>query len=364
MYLFYLLVLLIPMLALRKRKEGDENILDAKSTTCIKGVLCLYVLLHNLGLDLRTLTPLKESICDNTGGIGVGLFFFLSAFGIIRSYQVKGNGYFKKLLFVHIPRLYLISVGVNLLTYVVFFKGQLETADMLLKIFNLDVFNNFKPMNRHGWYVTTINGMYLIFMLVYFLCSKLKTEKKFIIAACIMSFLAIGFRVGTSIVGRGGLYTREMPTFAIGCMYATFYDKVNEWAKKYFLVGMIIAVACIPVGLLVWEPLGSYMSAVIIILMSQKFTYYSPITHFLGKICIGVYLFLHFSTLAFGLGTPYMDMYNDYWWVLLNAGFILELSLLLYVVERGITRAIGWGTDRARLLLNRRKQPAQNVEIE
>ena len=65
-----------------------------------------------------------------------------------------------------------------------------------------------------------------------------------------------------------------------------------------------------------------------IIIVSQKITYESKITYFLGKICLGVYLFLHFSSLAL---QPYLT--NPYWWMLLNAGFILELSVILYGIQ-------------------------------
>lgn len=352
MYLFYLLLLLLPMLALHKRTEADGAILDAKSTTCIKGLLCFYVMFHNLGLDLYDNSPLKEVICEHTGGIGVGLFFFLSAFGIIRSYQAKGNGYLKKLLLVHIPKLYLISVGINLLTYFTFFRGQFETADLLMRIFNLDVFNDFNRMNRHGWYISTVIGMYLIFALIYYLCSRLKTDKKFIIAGGILAFIAVLFRVGAWIADNGGMYTREIPTFALGCSYATFYDKINEWANRYFKWGVLLCIPCIIFGLLVWEPLGSYMSAVLIILVSQRYTYYNPVSFFFGKICIGVYLFLHFSSIAL---QPYL--HNEYWWVLLNAGFIIELAALLYAAELAITYAFRRIRGKTPALQNKYKRP-------
>ncbi len=338
MYLFYLLLLLIPMLALRRRTENEETpVLDTKSTTCIKGVLCFYVMFHNLGLDLPDNSVFKELVCEHTGGIGVGLFFFLSAFGIIRSYQAKENKYLLRLLFVHIPKLYLISVGINLLTYFVFFRGAFEAGDLLMRIFNLDVFNDFNRMNRHGWYIASIIALYLIFIAVYFFCSKLKTNKKFVIAGFVLAFIAVAFRAWAWIADRGGMYTREIPTFALGCVYATFYDKINALAKKYFTVGMLASVAAFVFGFLVWEPLASYAGAALIVLVSQKFTYHNGVTYFLGKICIGVYLFLHFSSLVL---QPYLT--NEYLWVLLNAGFILELSILLYALEVGVTRGVRW----------------------
>ena len=116
--------------------------------------------------------------------------------------------------------------------YFVYHQGQFETTDLFLRLFNLDLFNDFNRMNRHGWYIPTIIGMYLIFALVFFWCSKLKTDKKFLIAGFIMAFLAIAFRIGALIADKGGMYTREMPCFAIGCIYAMYYDKINKRIQK------------------------------------------------------------------------------------------------------------------------------------
>lgn len=228
MYIFFALTLLLPMLALKPRREGDGSILDAKSTTCIKGILCLYVMLHNLGLDLENNT-LKELVCEHAGGVGVGLFFFLSAFGIVRSYKARGNSYLLRLLFVHIPKLWAVAVFVNALTYFSFQRGAYEPLDRWLRILNLDLFNGFNRINRHGWYIASILALYVIFAAVYFICSYLKTDKKLIIAGSIMAFISVAFRIAAHIADKGGMYTREMPAFAIGCMYTTFSSRSTHW---------------------------------------------------------------------------------------------------------------------------------------
>ena len=99
MLIFYLAVLLIPMLFIKKRKEDSPSILDTKSTTCLKGLICIYVMLHNIGLDYEGNTPIMELICEHAGGAGVGLFFFLSAYGIVRSHQKNRDKYLLKLIF-------------------------------------------------------------------------------------------------------------------------------------------------------------------------------------------------------------------------------------------------------------------------
>ena len=346
MLIFFILLLLVPCLAIRKRTASDGDILDARSSTCIKGVLCLFVMFHNLGLDYKGNSVIMELICEHAGGIGVGLFFFLSAFGIVRSYQKRGDKYLIKLILVNVTKLYVISVLINLLIYFTFFRGAFTIEDTLMRIFNLDVFNDFNRMNRHGWYISTIIGMYIIFATVYFLCSKLKTDKKFIIACFILSFIAVGFRLGAHIADKGGMYTRELPTFALGVMYATFYKQVNELCKKYFWLLLSSSFICFWIGYFTVEAMATYCGAIIIVVLSQRITYYSKVTYFLGKICLGVYLFLHFSSLVL---QPYLS--NEYLWMLLNAGFILELSVALY----GIQILIANLTKKLPILLNKHK---------
>lgn len=334
MYIFFALILLVPMLALKRRTDKDACILDVKSTTCIKGILCIYVMLHNLGLDLPN-GKLKMIICEHSGGVGVGLFFFLSAYGIIRAYQEKGNKYLGRLLFVHIPKIWVLAVFINAITYFTFMRGEFEPLDMWLRILNFDLFNGLNRINRHGWYVATIIALYIIFAIVYFVCSKLKTEKKFVIAMGIMCFVAIGFRAAAVIADYGRMYTRELPAFAIGCFYATFYDKINALASRYFKWGLILSIVTFAIGFLSFEPVATYAATFIIIFVSQKYTYYNKVTFFLGKICLGVYLFLHYSSF-----TLIFFIYREYLWVLLNAGFILEVSVMIYAVQNAINNCI------------------------
>ena len=355
MYLFFALILLVPMLALKPRCEGDAAILDPRSTTCIKGILCIYVMLHNLGLDLENGT-LKEIVCEHSGGVGVGLFFFLSAFGIVRSYQLKGNKYLIKLLFVHIPKIWAVAVFINALTYFSFQRGAYEPVDAWLRILNFDIFNSYHRINRHGWYVATIILLYIIFAAVYFLCSKLKTEKRRIIAAFITCAAPITFFLITMISDNGGMYTREILTFVIGILYATFYDEANVLAKRFFTPALIVCILAFAIGFIHFEIMATWAAAFIIILVSQKFTYYNKYTFFLGKICLGVYLFLHYSSIVL------QDFLNrEYLWVLTNAGFIILVATMIYAVQYAadfvINRLVLWLRTKpvARKCLN--KQP-------
>ena len=86
------------------------------------------------------------------------------------------------------------------------------------------------------------------------------------------------------------------------------------------------------------ETTATYAAVLIVILMSQKYTYYSKTTFFLGKICLGVYLFLHYSSLV--LWDFFLD--KEYLWVLLNAGFIIEAAIAIYAIQYAIDYGIAF----------------------
>ena len=334
MLVFFIGLIIVPLFFLRRRKE-DEAVFDYTSSMCLKGVLCLFVMFHNLGLDYFHDDGPMRLIAEHAGGVGVGLFFFLSAFGICRAYQKKGDKFLLKLIFINCTKLWLIAVGINLLTYLVYFRGAFTTTDAVLRILNLDLFNHFNRMNRHGWYIATIILLYLIFALVYFLCNKLKTERKLIIAGIIMSLITIGLKLTTIIVDTGGMYTREITGFAVGIIYATFYTNINAYLKRFFWTCLPISAAMLVVGFIFYEPLSLWGSCLLLMTVAQRYTWNNVVTYLLGKMCIGVYLFLHFSTLTL---QPYLN--NETLWLLLNASFILLLAILLYGLELLIAKAI------------------------
>lgn len=335
MLAFFIALIVLPIFTIKPRKDGEGGVFDYATTTCLKGVLCLFVMFHNLGLDYFKEDGPMRLISERAGGIGVGLFFFLSAFGIVMAYSKKGDKFLLKLIFINCLKLWLIAVGINLLTYLVYFRGAFETKDAVLRILNLDLLNHFNRMNRHGWYIVSIILLYLIFALVYFLCNKIKSEHKLVIAGIIMALIPVGFYLTTLIAGEGGMYTREILAFSVGVLYATFYKKANWLFSKFFWVFLPLSLIAMILGFVWFEPVATIAACFFLMTVAQKFTWENKITYFLGKICVGVYLFLHFSTLTL---QPFLN--NEVWWLLINASFILLLAVLLYGIELLIKRGV------------------------
>lgn len=335
MTLFFALAIGLSCLCLRRKKE-EEGILDKASTTALKGILCIFIMLHNLGLDYQNNSWLSETICDHSGTVAVSMFFFLSGYGLLKGYQAKGNKFLLRLIFHNCVKLYLIAVGINLLEYFVFFRGAFDTKDTVLRILNLDLFNNFNRMNRHGWFIASILGMYVIFALVFFVFSLIKFKHNILVATLIVASISLGFYLTTLIADKGGMYTKGITCFGVGLLYAYFYTHVNKFSAKYRIPIEIITLVISIVDILVlWGTTAGYLMNFFIIALSTKYRYDNRVSLFLGNISLGVYLFLHFSTLTLA---SLVD--NVFFWVLTNAGFIMLLATILYGVVSAIEKGI------------------------
>ena len=343
--IFFSLAFILPFLFIRKSSEEKENVIDKNTSSFIKGILCIFVMFHNLGLDYlheNWARPysggmwVADSITESTGGIAVGVFFFLSAFGLVISYQKYENKFLKKLLFKNAVKLYLVAVLINFLEWIFFYRTAFVTKDAVLRILNLDLFNNFNRINRHGWFIASLLALYVIFAIIFFICSKLKTEKRIYVAGFIVAGITLTLKILSMIFGEGGMYTRELPCFAIGMVYALFYKQLNLYAKKLFIPLLIVGVVAYWVGIFLYEPVGAWALCVLIVTALQKFEFKNKVIEKLGKMCLGIYLFLHLSTLI------YWNIFlNNVWlWVIVNAFTILGFTIILELIILAIRKLI------------------------
>lgn len=343
LFIFFGIAFVLPFIFLRKRADDPENILDSKTSRFHKGIFCIFVLLHNLGLDyLHTNFPDRnytgwlwviENITESTGGIAVGGFFFLSAYGLFISYNKNGNKFLKKLMTKNFIKLYLVAVFINLLEFIIFFRNAFETKDAILRILNFDLFNNFNRMNRHGWFIASLLTIYIIFAITFYLCNKLKSDKRNYIAGFIVTGIVLLCKLMTLIFDNGGMYTRELPCFAIGLFYGMYYVPINKFCKKFFIPLLFASIIAYGVGMFYYEPLASLGLCVLIVVVLQKFTLQSKVISWLGSICLGIYLFLHLSTLI------YAEIFisNPYLWIIVNAATIFGMTLGLEVIIKLIS---------------------------
>ncbi len=275
----------------QKQIHGQAVVLSKDDTTSMKGICAICVILHHLGI-IFNYTGILGNINKYLGGISVGVFFFLSAYGLVLQYKKVGRPYLKKVLFVKIPKLWLYLISTNLIYYFVFdYKNCGGGISDLLKILGLDWLNRPNPF---AWFIYTILVIYVIFVAVYFLDKffKYKHTSDIIMTAMPLLFAIIIFLIGMLTQADWVfVYAKCIISFPLGVLYAVFKSKIDYLVIKYCryicVAALFIFIVCLQYFA---EELLAPITCVLMIIMFSKVFISNPITMFLGKISLGLYL--------------------------------------------------------------------------
>lgn len=292
MIIFFALTLFAMFYNLKKKQPTEEVDLSKNNSLFLKAVCAICVIFHHIGQKFGYLGVMKN-FNTSLGGVAVGIFFFLSAYGLVLQYKKRGNAYLKKLLFVNIPKLYGIFVGVNVIYYFAFFNNSAQTGGFgsaILQILGFDWGN--RPCT-YSWFIYTIFVMYLAFVVVYFLCSFSKNKN---LAPIIMSVLPvlflIVFNIYCKVTGANMIiYIRRVEFFSIGILYGTFKSKIDQFLLKWQRWILLFSVLLYAV-FLKWyvEEALTLIACVCSLILCNNFTFSNKVMLFIGKISLWIYL--------------------------------------------------------------------------
>jgi peptidoglycan/LPS O-acetylase OafA/YrhL len=294
-----------------------KNVLDKDTALSLKGVFALFIVFHHFQVHYRqptTFAPIAW-IMEPVGNIAVGVFFFLSAFGVFASYQKYGRSYLRKMLFIKIPSLYVLHTFINgiYMLYALARGAVYSAAYMLPRIFGLDFLTNWDRISANSWFIFTIIAIYLLFIIVYSISAKHN-----LIAAIVftVAIFALYILIYLNVLPVNHLYIRAIFCFPLGLFYAMYHVKINNFLtkskKRYTLLTSAIGgllLICYFTGFITSQ-LQAVAVCIFIVLILQKVRIKNRVYCFLGKISLGIYL-LH--------GLFLTVIYN---WFAPNAGLI------------------------------------------
>lgn len=168
MYVTALLILLLFICFVSTYAKDDTQLysFDKATTLPLRGLLALLIISHHLGQRTQ-IFPLSNF----TSGIGlqiVAVFFFISGYGMCRSYMSKGemyiNGFIHKRFGKLLPKFLVLTIVMILAHF--YFRGI--GVDQQLS--NL-IISGSTPL-PHSWFIYTIFYVYLTFYMCAFSVSK------------------------------------------------------------------------------------------------------------------------------------------------------------------------------------------------
>ena len=197
--------------------EFYEDSFNVKQTNALKGLCAIYVIFHHLCTYFADVYP-SFLFFECVGFLMVGMFFFISGYGLIYGVKNKGDylkGFFTKRLLTILVPYYIINL---FYIYSKRFVGILDKKYILLSIFGY-----------HLWYVMAIIIMYIGF----WMCFKIFGNKKGTIAMSIYTIVYIivlySLNKFGGITDFGLWWYNSILCFVLGMWYCNYKNCINAF---------------------------------------------------------------------------------------------------------------------------------------
>lgn len=218
----YILLVLYIALFLLSLKKGEE-ILSINNTKIIKGFCALNVLLSHLALNVYNISafyPFKF-----LGNISVGIFLFLSGYGLSKSLQKRKNITFKY-IFDKIVKIVLPYIIVIIILYFSLYLKEMSILNYLKLIFLGKIIGPF-------WYMSLLIILYILFFIIYQKGITNKRNTFFTIITIIYVVIACIFNITSH-------WFVSVLCFPLGLLYSTNEKKTNINIFRYKLIIILL----------------------------------------------------------------------------------------------------------------------------
>ncbi len=273
-----------------------KDYLAKERTLRFKGILCLIVVFAHSNLNYFYAF----------GPWAVSVFFFIS--GYVLSLTTKGKDMDAGKIF-HKFRNFMLPFLIAAIPYHVMFHFFPSVNDYNSVTGAIKCFFRFEPTVQAGWYIVTLMFLFII----YFIAFKAAKGNSIKILA-IMTALYIIYAVYAILVDASWA-AETAHIFIIGVAFNLYRDRFEKWFKGKTAAGytlLLLSYLSIALPFLCYEKEGILFtigmivfyqfSPVLFLYFSYQTTIKDPVTAFLGKYSLWIYLF--------HVGVQYMLMYG------------------------------------------------------
>lgn len=267
-----------------------EDYLSISGTKALRGIMAVFILFHHLSQRLQGLRLLF--FFDHVAILCVAAFFFLSGYGLQKSYQEK-PGYSGRILRSRIPAVaipYLLLMGIYWL-YSALSGNPYSIGEVLLSLIN-----GF-PIVDYSWYLLAILLMYVLF----YISTRLFPPESKGLLFFHVAFALVWVPFCRSI-GYEFYWYYSIIAFSAGIFWAMEEKKLLPPMQKHYFPlligsllvfgGCLIAAIKTTVGIEVvvpffWGTCCGFLAFLLLVLM--KFSFGNRILLFLGELSFEIY---------------------------------------------------------------------------
>jgi peptidoglycan/LPS O-acetylase OafA/YrhL len=264
--------------------------LSKRNTNCLKGLLAVLVMIHHFAqkADIRPLV--LANVLECSGILAVAAFFFLSGFGLMSSYENKGDAYIRSFPRTRILPYYVIIVLMVLLSILNCLVTGSEPVTIRLIVKSL-TFGSDTIVSK-GWYLQVSLLSYIGFYLVY---RVIPWEK----GRTLIAVTTVGlFCVICHSLGFPQYYYQTVPVILLGVFwYRHRYDLDKFLNKKWLVLVIVMLFLCIMILVTVvgkcgyvYSLVASFLFIPFLLVVIKYIKIDNMITRYLGRISFEIYI--------------------------------------------------------------------------
>lgn len=337
-----------------KKGQWHDDALSLEVSKGLQGFCAVGIILHHAS---QALLNQKKDIgilmsFTNIGVLFVGVFFFFSGYGLLKSLHIKED-YLKTFFRKRFPTILVPFYVCN----IIFIAAALATGYKVSAIQLLAFLSGFILLNTTMWYVVEIAIFYAAFYIIFHFIKK----EAFALSAMglfIIAFIVLSVFMDHGIFWlQGEWWFNASFLFFIGMIFAEFEENLIGFAKKKYFIMLSIALA----ATVILINLTSYMlrnfsyygtpfyvrfhilayqlplivfCLMTFLLITMKLQFKNFLLKFLGKIALELYL-IHYLFLIVLKG-----MKSDFLYIILVYVFAILLASVLHKLDQKIIRLL------------------------
>lgn len=215
--------LFLILLICKKVNKGQIHGISQENFNCLKGIMAIAVVLHHLSFKVH-IDIFRELFID-FGSVAVGCFFFISGYGLLSSYKIKGYRYLNGFLLKRFRKLIMPFLVVILLFQII--NKESWSITECLSTGQVDY------LLPYSWYIFCSVIFYFVFYILF----------KFIRNVDINIFLIFLFTVILicffRAIGWPTYWWRSLLLFPMGFLYKRIEKVFIDRKNFYFIVAIL-----------------------------------------------------------------------------------------------------------------------------
>ena len=332
-----LIITIIGMRPVKPFSSFNDDYLSLSTGKYYRGVFAIVIVLHHIMQNTSTGYIMPQFL--GAGVVGVAFFFFMSGYGLQKSYMKKGTDYRKGFLIKRLAPILTEYVIVTIICQLLYLTlGTVYTP--------IDVFRKIAegfPIAPASWFIISISVFYIVYYLLMVVCKK---HYMFMVVGafiyCILNLIVC------KKLDFGMWWYDANHLLVIGMLWAILEDKILPFIKRFYIVLAPVIWICF-IGVYLFDgtiltyihiPHPDFVIAVVtttlfifsFILFSLKFTIGNKILEFLGGISLEIYLMHGVFTMYFHADVIYIN--TDILFALAVIACAIITAYLLHFVSK------------------------------